>query len=169
MVYINDLPDCIQHSTCLLFADYTKLIKSIHDVNDVALLQDDLNALDIWCKKWNIGLNVAKCKTMRLAFKQNKQIETSQYSVQGNLIEQVSSHCDLGISVTQDLSWTYHHSRICKKAYMSLNLIRRVIPANSSTNLKKKLYLSLVRSHFSFCSQLAAEIIPGSRKSATQS
>ena len=108
-------------------------------------MQDDLNALSLWCEKWNIGLNVSKCKTIRLSLKQTE--ETSHYSVQDNTIEQVNSYRDLGITVTQDLSWSQQHSKICGKAYMSLNLIRRIIPTNYSTNLKKQLYLSLVRTH----------------------
>ena len=37
---------------------------------------------------------------------------------------------------------------------MSLNLIRRTISVNSSVSLNKRLYLFLVRSHLSYCSQL---------------
>ena len=95
---------------------------------------------------------MSKCKTIRLLLKQTE--ETSHYSVQDNTIEQVNSYRDLGITVTQDLSWSQQHSKICGKAYMSLNLIRRIIPTNYSTNLKKQLYLSLVRSHLTYCSQL---------------
>ena len=84
----------IQHSKCFLFADDTKLLKSFRDE---ILMQDDLNALSLWCEKWNIGLNVAKCKTIRLSLKQTE--ETSHYSVQDNTIEQVNSYRDLGIIV----------------------------------------------------------------------
>ncbi len=104
LVYINDLPDCIQNSKCFLFADDTKLLKSFRDTRDEILMQDDLNALSLWCEKWNIGLNVSKCKTIRLSLKQTE--ETSHYSVQDNTIEQVNSYRDLGITVTQDLSWS---------------------------------------------------------------
>ncbi len=57
-------------------------------------MQDDLNALSLWCEKW---LNVAKCKTIRLSLKQTE--EASHYSVQDNTIEQVNSYRDLGIIV----------------------------------------------------------------------
>ena len=99
---------------------------------------------------------MSKCKTIRLSLKQTE--ETSHYSVQDNTIEQVNSYRDLGITVTQDLSWSQQHSKICGKAYMSLNLIRRIIPTNYSTNLKKQYnYLSLVRTHLTYCSQLSLE------------
>ena len=51
LVYINDLPDCIQNSKCFLFADDTKLLKSFRDTRDEILMQDDLNALSLWCEK----------------------------------------------------------------------------------------------------------------------
>ena len=43
-VYINDLPEHLQHSTALMFSDDTKYIKpiSIHDINDIVLLQEDI-------------------------------------------------------------------------------------------------------------------------------
>ena len=68
----------------------------------------------------------------------------------------VSAHeqKDLGVIVTDDLSWSCHYNKICKKAYLSLHLIKRALPASASVLLKKQLFISLVRSHFSYCSQL---------------
>ena len=52
------------------------------------------------------------------------------------------------------MSWSDHIRKICLKAYRSLHVIKRTIPASSSSNLRKKLYLSMVRSHLSYGSQL---------------
>jgi len=60
----------------------------------------------------------------------------------------------LGIIVNSDLSWTDHLNHICLKAYRSLNLIRRTLSTFSPVSFKKRLYISLVRSHLSYCSQL---------------
>ncbi len=62
-------------------------------------MQDDLNALSLWCEKWNIGQNVAK---YRLSLKQ----KTSHYSVQDNsyTIEQVNSYCNLGSKISPSYS-----------------------------------------------------------------
>ena len=61
---------------------------------------------------------------------------------------------DLGIIVTNNLSWSKHYHFICGKAYRALHFIRRNISASSSTSVKRSLYISLVRSHLSYCSQL---------------
>ncbi len=83
-----------------------------------------------------------------------KPQEANRYTIDSNDLRQALSQRYLGLLVQQDLSWTEQHSLVCKRSYISLNLIKRTIPANSSTNLKKQLYLSLVRSHLSYCSQL---------------
>ena len=50
-IYINDLPEHLQHSIALMFAGNTKCIKPIHGVNDIVLLQEDIHCgapLVIW-------------------------------------------------------------------------------------------------------------------------
>ena len=42
-VLVNDLPDCIQHSTISLFADDCILHRSIQSELDTALLQKDID------------------------------------------------------------------------------------------------------------------------------
>ena len=64
------------------------------------------------------------------------------------------SHRDLGVLVSEDLSWSKHTNSICSKAYKSLYFIRRLILQHSSTALRRQLYLTLVRSHLGYCSQL---------------
>ena len=57
-------------------------------------------------------------------------------------IVQNSSIKDLGIIISNNLSWSPHHRLIIAKAYESLGLIRRTF----TTEAKRQLYLSLVRS-----------------------
>ena len=42
LIYINDLPSCINNSDCLLFADDAKIIRVISNLQDQLLLQEDL-------------------------------------------------------------------------------------------------------------------------------
>ena len=77
-------------------------------------------------------------------------------TINNTQIEFVFSHRDLGVAVTNNLSWSIHYNHICSKPYAALNLIRRTITTSStsSINVKKQLYLSLVRSQLTYCSQL---------------
>ena len=56
--------------------------------------------------------------------------------------------------ISNTLSRQQHYTKLCQKAYNALHLIKRTLSASASVNLKKQLYISLVRSHFSFCSQV---------------
>ena len=56
---------------------------------------------------------------------------------------------------TSNLSWSSHILAICRSAYMALNLLRRnVSEASTSIGIRKRLYLALVWSQLSNCSQL---------------
>ena len=152
LIYINDLPTSIQHSSCYLFADDTKFIKAISSFNDCLLLQQDISSVQTWCRTWNLPLNTGKCNALRFASKQGQ--DSYQYLLDNAKIQLTKVQRDLGIIVKDDLSWSDHYNHICSKAYRSLNLIRRTVTSNSPMKVKKQLYISLVRSHLCYCSQI---------------
>ena len=53
-----------------------------------------------------------------------------------------------------NLEWTAHHYIILSKAYKMLGLIRRTFSPLIQSKTKTKLYVSLVRSQFSYCSPI---------------
>ena len=57
LTYINDLPDVISHSKTKLFADDSMLLKEIKSDRDQTKLQEDLNALEVWEKEWQMNFN----------------------------------------------------------------------------------------------------------------
>ena len=52
LIYVNDLPNCIQHSTIRLFANDCILHRSIQSELDTALLQKDIDSLLAWTITW---------------------------------------------------------------------------------------------------------------------
>ena len=143
LIYINDLPEQINYASCYLFADDTKLLKSIHQANDCLTLQTDINNLCNWCKDWKLMLNGVKCSMMRISLSQHTLTCSDKYQIFASILQSVSCQRDLGIMVSNDLSWSSHYNKICSKAYRSLNLIQRTLPPNSTLSLKKQLYLTL--------------------------
>ena len=115
-------------------------------------LQSDLNNLYTWCSKWKLTLNMTKCSVVHFT-KQPKQSNAS-YIINNHNLSESSHQRDLGIIITENLSWSSHYNLICSKAYRALNLIRRSIPQNTSVSTKKTLYVTLVRSHLSYCCQI---------------
>ena len=65
-----------------------------------------------------------------------------------------SSYKDLGIILSEDLSWGKHYKSITAHAYKVLGLIHRTFLPSHSTSTVVKLYVSLVRSQLFYCTQI---------------
>ena len=155
LIYINDLPECINYASCRLFADDTKLLKSVVTSNDCTQLQLDLTSLEQWCNTWRLNLNQHKCTHLRLSLSnQASSPHTAVYKVCGTTLESVTNQRDLGVIVTNNLSWSLHYGKLCQKAYNALHLIKRSLLESAPVYLKKQMYISLVHSHLSYCPQV---------------
>jgi len=65
LLFVNDMPDWVV-SSLKMFADDTKLWRSIKDHSDSAILQDNLNQLSEWSTRWQLKFNPSKCKLMHV-------------------------------------------------------------------------------------------------------
>ncbi len=103
IIYVNDIPDKINNSTLLLFADDIKLIKHIiGSFNDRQLLQEDLSVVEAWCSEWHLNLNGNKCVEME--FSRTLQDQTLSLFLDGHSLVRSLSHRDLGVILTHNLS-----------------------------------------------------------------
>ena len=85
-IFINDLPDSIE-STCKVFADDTKIYNNPEKAN---ILQEDLNKLQIWSEKWQLGFNISKCKSLHIGTKNPK----ITYTMDNNNVPQEVTVCE---------------------------------------------------------------------------
>ena len=76
---------------------------------------------------------------------------TYLYSISSHPIKSVDSHKDLGILMTSNLSWSKHINSICSITYKALHFTHHSI-STTSPSLKLRIYLSLVHSKLSYCS-----------------
>ena len=76
--FIDDLPEYLRNNSDLyLYADDTKISRSIGDDNDETLLQEDIYTMNEWTEKWLLKFHPDKCKTMHLGHNENpKQLQT---------------------------------------------------------------------------------------------
>ena len=74
LMFINDLPDIINHSNKLFFADDLKLYKTIETADDADLLQDDLYNIYRWCNNNKLDLNISKCKAFTFTKRRNRGV-----------------------------------------------------------------------------------------------
>ena len=152
LVYINDLPVCVSNSSLLLFADDTKCSKSIINLTDASLLQNDLDGISVWSKQWNLFFNESKCAL--ISFCRAHPHFTQLYLLNNQEITRCHHHKDLGVIWCNNLSWSDHIQYISARAYKMLGLLRRTFSRYNSHHSKKLLYIHLVRSQLIYCSQI---------------
>ena len=152
LVYINDLPSCAINSHLLLFADDAKCAKPIKSMSDSLCLQADLDSLCEWSHQWKLSFKEEKCAL--LSFCRRHRPVSSSYTICHQPIVLKSSHSDLGVVASADLSWSAHYDHLASQAYKLIGLLRRTLQSTDSISAKKQLYTSLVRPRLLYCSQL---------------
>ena len=152
---MNDLPQGISPgSKIALFADDTKLYREVATTEDIVSLQQDVDYLGSWCNTWRMDLSPSKCTIMSIT--RNIHKINYQYHLLGHPLQSTNNQKDLGIITTNDLKWSSHVYSIVPKANKILGFVRRSAYLTKNEATRWALYLSLVRSKFSYCSQVWA-------------
>ena len=141
LVFINDLPDCVQ-SKVMLFADDCILYRLIKNQNDCTDLQDDLNSLAEWEKKRAMAFHPERCSAIRV-IRSRKPI-SSNYSFKGHHLEMEDSTRYLGVELQFNMSWNRHMDQTVKKANSTLGFLRRNLRVSNEES-KSAVYFSMVR------------------------
>ena len=116
LVFVNDISDSVLSSKVLLFADDTKCFKAIHDSQDSHSLQFDIHQLSSWSHRWSLFFNEQKCVSIRFSLKAPALISHTYY-INGEPALLHDTHRDLGIIMSNNLSWTAHYQHILSKSY----------------------------------------------------
>ena len=73
--FINDLPNYLNCNVKLLADDSAMYCEVGEDKNSYSVaLQNDLNALNVWCKTWQLYLNKNKCLVMRISRRRERSV-----------------------------------------------------------------------------------------------
>ena len=84
VLFINDLPQGISEDTHLaLYADHTKIWRSIRNEEDTVQLQKDINNLHMWSINNKMMFHPDKCKVVTI---KHKPSPLAILQKQGNLI-----------------------------------------------------------------------------------
>ena len=70
-LHINDIMSDIE-SEIRLFADDCVCYREIKDIEDTLKLQNDIDRLGIWARKWGMRFQPVKCNMIQLTKKHNK-------------------------------------------------------------------------------------------------
>ena len=144
-IFINDLPDSIE-STCKVFADDTKIYNNPEKAN---ILQEDLNKLQIWSEKWQLGFNISKCKSLHIGTKNPK----ITYTMDNNNVPQEVTVCeeekDLGVTFDKDLNFSSHIDKSINTAKRILSMTKRAFKFLDKEAIIK-IYKALIRPHLEY-------------------
>jgi hypothetical protein len=149
IIYTNDLPDCINHATTILFADDTTIYESSADLNYLySSMKNNLSRLTDWFRGNKLSLNVSKTNYMVFS---NLTKNPSELHLQINdqLIEKAGCTKFLGIHIDDKLKWDIHISKIKSRLSSSLyaiNKIKHFAPINILTTL----YYSMVYPYLNY-------------------
>lgn len=145
IMFINDLLTSL--SGCSGFADDLKLFRSISTSYDCQLLQDDLGTVADWCRR-----NIKKYAIMSLSHSRDKIM--FPYTIDGVVLEKVSSKKYLGVVIDDKLSFNEHIDQMVRKSFKMLGFIFRCGRYFTSQSSLRLLYASLVRSRLEYCSSV---------------
>ena len=131
LLYVNSLPDAVRSSQIAAFVDDTKIFKEITSKRDAEQLQEDLSNLITWSDSASLNFNYSKCKAQRITRKLKPVIFV--YHMAGSQLEVV---CE------------------CVKASRLLGYVRRNTRLIKSKTVRRSAYLTLVRSHLGYATQV---------------
>ena len=125
LLYINDIVEDIG-SNIRLFADDTSLYIIVENPATAALcLNTDLGKISRWAATWLVTFNALKNETMLLSQKLFKPYHPPLF-MQNHQVTAVDSHKHLGIHFASDCSWHKHIEYIKQKAWLRINLMRKL-------------------------------------------
>ena len=126
LIYIDDLPNCVQNSVCRLFADDCILYQRITSCHDCSKLQADLYQPKKWESIWLIEFHTSKCQIISITNKGKSVI--GDHKIHDNILEQVHCAIYLGINIDSKLAFNTHVDAIVKKANSTHAFLARNIP-----------------------------------------
>ena len=156
VLFINDLPGGLSPGTDLaLYADDTKIWRTIRSVDDQEAIQNDITYLHNWSIQNKMKFHPQKCKVLSVA-NNPPLLPGAQYTyyLGENLLGYVNSEKDLGVDINSKLNFNDQCHRLINKANQQFGLTKRTCYFVFDKKRRRVLYLSLIRSQFEHCSPI---------------
>ena len=152
LIYINDIT-CDLQSDSFLYADDTSLLEVVDDPTFSAVsLNNDLERINAWTRDWLVTINPSKTKSIIFSVKRVKPSHPDLY-FNNEMIDNVSNHKHLGVTICSDLSWRIHIFNVYEKASKKLNLLKG-LKFKLGRETLIQLYKCLIRSQMEYADVL---------------
>ena len=135
----------------MVYADDIVIYKPITTDLDLTALQNDIVSVDSWAKANSLKLTVMKTKAV--TFSRKRHTPTFCLSLNGSSIPIVTSLKFLGVTLSNNLSWSEHINNICLRSKRQLGLIHRHFHAAPRV-ARERLYVSTVLPYLDYCSSV---------------
>ena len=138
-----------------MYADDKHLAYADKDVN---IIQSCLNKHLLNISKWLIAnkltLNMTKTEFMLIGSRQKLKTLTASpvLSINGTLVNQVSTSQSLGVLIDANLTWGSHIEKLAKKIASGITAIKRVRQFVPPATLHL-IYKALIQPHFDYCNR----------------
>ena len=140
-------------ATLYKFADDGSVKISADTTEDcLKQLQNVLDSLDEWAKKWRMVINCQPNKTEVVCFgtaENDRTLVPTEFKLGDNKIKLVQQTKVLGITIDQDLSFLQHSQDMYKKLVTRWNLIK--LYCNRNWGFNQKVLVELIRTLFVSC------------------
>ena len=154
LVYINDLPNCLNEGFPRMFADDTNITYSSNNPTDLEnLMNSSLVNLNRWLIANKLSLNIAKTEFMVIGLRQRLATFDShelRVTVDSEPVEQITSTKTLGLTLDENLTWKNNIEVISKKVSFGIGALKRVrglIDCETAI----KVYKGFIEPYFSYC------------------
>ena len=129
LIYINDLPNCLECTTPRMFADDTNLTavgETMGEVEERAGV--DMRNVRKWLGANKLSLNIAKTEYTLIGSRhKTNNIDTQRgVKIDNQMIKKVKNTKVLGVQLDENLSWEKHVNHISSKISSGIAVIKRL-------------------------------------------
>src|SRR3989442_9492515 len=164
LLYINDIPNSVNHSKIRLFADDSNLFIVSNNINTLFnVANSEVNSLFAWIDANKLFINYDKTNFMLFQPRDGKYNISQNASnlpslkINDHFINQVHVVKYLGIYIDDKLNWHEHISYLVKKISSLTGILYRVklfLPLQC----KKQIYFALINSLLIYCVEICANV-----------
>ena len=160
IIYINDLPNCLEQATPRMFADDTSLTavgKTLNEAEEIA--NKDLNNVKAWLSSNKLSLNIAKTEYILIGSRPKISSIDVQPTVKIDTppIKRVKCTKLLGVEIDEHLKWEKHVDHIASKVSSGIGTIKKLKEFVDRDTLVL-VYNALIQPHFDYCYEVWDEL-----------
>ena len=153
IIYINDFPKCLRHTTPGMFADDTYITTADEEISTTECsLNSDLIAVHNWLKTNKLSCNTSKTSYMTIGSRQNlANAKFMNLELDDRPIEHKPSTKSLGVYIDEMLTWDNQIKHISSKVSNGLRMLYLARKLTDNQETLKTIYYSLVQPYFDYC------------------